>query len=58
MFVYIKMMCFNFVLGKEKWMDQDQRLSLVKKYEDGIIDHHSTDYEKYGLNCFTSQSCG
>ena len=27
-------------------MDQQHRLSLVKRYEDGIIDHHSTEYEK------------
>jgi len=35
-----------FLSGKEKWMDQEHRLSLVKKYEDGIIDHHSAEYEK------------
>ena len=30
-------------------MDQKHRQALVKKYEDGIIDHYSTDYEKYGI---------
>ncbi|CAH3169118.1 unnamed protein product [Porites lobata] len=38
--------------GKEKWMDQQHRLSLVKRYEDGIIDHHSTEYEKLTLEHF------
>lgn len=41
---------FEFVVGKERWMDQQQRLDLVKKHEDGIIDHHSTNYEKYVSN--------
>ena len=31
-------------------MDQGQRLSLGKKYENGIIDHHSGNYEKYVLS--------
>jgi len=30
-------------------MEQGHRLSLVKRYEDAIIDHHSTEYEKLTL---------
>ncbi|XP_068695027.1 uncharacterized protein [Montipora foliosa] len=38
--------------GRERWMDQGQRLSLGKKYENGIIDHHSGNYEKLTLEHF------
>lgn len=36
-------------LGKERWMDQEQRLALVQKYEKGVIYRHVEDYEKYVL---------
>ncbi|XP_029195587.2 28S ribosomal protein S18b, mitochondrial-like isoform X2 [Acropora millepora] len=38
--------------GKERWMDQEQRLALVQKYEKGVIYRHVEDYEKLTLEHF------
>ena len=32
--------------GKEQWMDQSTRRTLVKVIDEGIIDQDSTDYDR------------
>jgi len=38
--------------GKEQWMEQSTRRTLVKLIDDGIIDQDSTDYDKLTLDHF------
>ena len=32
--------------GKEQWMEQGRRNSLVKKFDEGIIDLNAAEYDK------------
>ncbi|KAL9989492.1 hypothetical protein ACROYT_G004051 [Oculina patagonica] len=38
--------------GKEQWMEQSRRNTLAKKFDEGIIDLHSTEYDKLTLEHF------